>query len=154
MGVGVRHLSRPPTLQGYERVALREVRPLNKSELNVEVEGALAGTATSDACGGVVTFNLLSATTTPPPAGSDTAASAKTNTITSLEQTGVVLSLPRARYAEVRNLRDMNIVRVRGYLSKHMGEGCSATLGESSTIHFLWVDTIERIDSLAPVPSP
>jgi hypothetical protein len=152
--VGVRRVARPPTSQGYAHVELRDVLPLNKTDMNVEVEGALLGTGASETCGGVVTFNLLSASrTTPQTPGTNPTMGANANAISAVEPSGVVLSLPRARYAEVRDLRNMDLVRVRGYLSKHLGEGCTATFGEESTIRFLWMDTIERITPPAPAPA-
>ena len=57
------------------------------------------------------------------------------------------ISISRERYAEVRDLHPGDRVRVRGYLSKWMADGCSWF--QEGPARVLWIDSIERLP-----PSP
>jgi hypothetical protein len=69
-----------------------------------------------------------------------------------LESSGVTISVPRARYAEVRDLHPSDRVRVRGYLSKFWAEGCDWHMINAD--RFLWGDTIERIAPATSAATP
>jgi hypothetical protein len=134
-GCGVREAARPANgPQGYERVELRDIAPLDIVDKNVEVEGQLGPMAVSTRCGGQLEIPLMGRTTTP-------AAANGRPSITVLGVSSVTLSIPRARYAEVRDLPPMETVRVRGYVSHYLMEGCAV---HNDLRRFVWVDSIER----------
>jgi hypothetical protein len=128
---GSRLVPPPATPQGYRQIELRDVEPLGLTDVNVAVEGVVGRLQPEAVCDGLVTFQLLR--------------SSPFDLSGDFGLAGVTITLPRARYAEVRDLQPFARVRVRGYLSAHFAEGCSWF---SRTSHrYLWVDTIERLPS-------
>lgn len=126
-GCGLRHVARPPTLDGYKSVALRDIAAVGMRDVNVEVIGVLGPMVPQEVCHGLVTFPLLD----------------NSGGMFSLLSGGVTVSLPRTRYNEVRDLHPSDQVRVRGYLSKYFAEGCDWVMLDAS--RYLWVDTIEKV---------
>lgn len=137
---GIRHVPPPATAQGYRSVELRDIAPLGLKDLNVELEAVItaSGVGANEDCDLLTLETMESA----PPASADAASiAAFTASIPSYD--AVTLTLPRARYPEVRDLHPFDRVRVRGYLSTYFGKGCGWF---SNNAHrYLWVDSIERV---------
>jgi len=132
---GTRLAARPDSPSGYERASLRDVSATGRQGANVALEGVLGPMVPQEVCGGLVTFQLLYGS------GQSIAGMALFNGVS-----GVIISLPRERYSEVRELRPFDNVRVRGYLSTWFADGCSWYTRDAQ--RYLWMDTIERIDPL------
>ncbi len=129
---GTRLVARPDSARGYEQAALRDVSATGRQGVNVEVEGVLGPLVAQEVCGGLVTYQLLYGT------GQSIAGMSVFSGVS-----GVTISLPRERYAEVRDLRPLEPVRVRGYLSTWFADGCTWYTTDAG--RYLWVDSIERI---------
>ncbi len=59
----------------------------------------------------------------------------------------LILTIPRKRYNEVRELKPKQVYLVRGYLSEFSGQGCRSYTGVIH--HFLWIDSLEPTDAEA-----
>jgi hypothetical protein len=129
-------------------VELRDMAPLDIIDRNVEVEGQLGPLSVVDLCGSHLSIPLMSKTSLPSQANGRVM-------ITMVGSSSITLTMPRARYAEVRDIPPMETVRVRGYVSHSVMEGC---MFHGHSARFLWVDSIERIaqpaPSVAQTPTP
>jgi hypothetical protein len=102
-------------------------------KVNIEVVASVGPMVSQAVCGGVLQFSTI-----PEPSASGAGG------ITIMGgMGGVVLSIPRARYAEVRDLHPLDRVRVRGYVSKWFSQGCD-WFSRTST-RYLWIDSIELL---------
>ena len=127
---GVRYAARPTTHAGYRAVEIRDIAPTGMKEVNVKLDGTVWAVDGDDNCG-LVTILLMSG-------GMPTL-----DQLRLPDDGSVTLTLPRSRYREVRDLHRLDRVRVRGYLSNWVAEGCNGT-GTAGTT-FMWVDTIEPL---------
>jgi hypothetical protein len=128
--VGIRHVARPPSPDGYMSVALRDIPAIGMKDVNVEVVGMLGPMVPQEVCGGLITFPLFEITA---------------NAVGGLHfsTSGVTLSLPRSRYNEIRDLHANDQVRARGYASKYFAQGCDWFMMDAN--RYVWVDTIEKV---------
>lgn len=137
-GCALRAVPPPATPAGYEHVSLRDVDALGLDRRNVEVVGSLGPSVSYDACGGVLTYRLQDAAIGAVFLGGTNLGAAMTAMASGGSMT---ITIPRARYAEVRNLSAFQRVRVRGYLSHFISKGCAPLWLDPG--HYLWVDSIE-----------
>jgi hypothetical protein len=131
--VGIRHGTLPRQPQDYRPLALADVVALGLHDQNVEIVATLGPMLSDDLCD-LISFPLMG----PLPALGDASPAAFAALTAGFG--GLTVTLPRARYEEVRSLAPFSRVRVRGYLSQWMAESCGAS-GRSSD-RYLWIDSI------------
>jgi hypothetical protein len=148
---GSRKLPPPASPEGYQALTVHDVMAVAPRDANIEVVGALGALASHERCDGLLTFTLSdpAQAVALPPTASPAAAAAITNILVTIgaNLSGIVVTLPRTRYAEVRDLKPADIVRVRGYVSDYEAQGCNLYTERSN--RFIWVDSIERV---SPAP--
>jgi hypothetical protein len=137
---GSRKVPPPATPQGYQALTGHDVLALAPTDANIEIVGAVGALASHEHCDGLLTLPLAE------PAQSIAGAPAAVARIM-VAMTGAlggaVVTLPRTRYAEVRDLKPGDVVRVRGYASTYEAQGCSVSTTGAN--RFIWVDSIERV---------
>jgi hypothetical protein len=145
---GLRQVPPPQSAAGYRHVELKDVSALGLHDINVEITAGLGPMTSENSCGGFVVYSLMGDGSTS--GGLAGLAATAQSSFTSIMQGGnaVTISLPRARYAEVRDLKPFQRVRVRGYLSHSLAHGCATSSNDGNGNYlwdYLWVDSIEAV---------
>ncbi len=137
---GVRMAAIPTDPAAYRPVELRDVAPTGIKDVNVAIDVVVAGSGVSafEGCDlvSIETMSVQVPTTGDPAAIANFAAALPSFNV-------VTLTLPRARYAEVRDLKPFDRIRVRGYLSTYWAQGCGYFTTDAH--RYLWVDSVERV---------
>jgi hypothetical protein len=142
--VGVRRVARPNTPQGYKQVDLKDITLSGVTDQYVELVTNIDQITSHERCGGIIMVTTPQAVTankhTEVVNGDKTVT---TTTVVVNNSNVVTLTLPRTRFAEVKDLQAGDRVRVRGYASQFWTEGCDWHYYNANRA--VWIDTIEKL---------
>jgi hypothetical protein len=144
--VGVRRVARPSTPQGYKQVDVKDITLSGVTDQYVELVTNVEQITSHERCNGIIMVTTPQAVT----ANKQTQVvnGEHTVTTTTVVVNGdnanlVTLTLPRTRFAEVKDLQAGDRVRVRGYASQFWTEGCDWHYYNANRA--VWIDTIEKL---------